>query len=162
MGAKLLVSWRSIRFDQAFAQGSFYDFIEKIDINYELVAKNRDYKNPIESKPGIIWCIFPGLKKDRNENEFDKIQTALKSVSIWDDLYGNNVISSLQLAKGHTRPLLGIANIITPYILEAQQNQIKMRLQDSFYSWRHGWNIKHSKVGDTWKMDRAEKDSFNW
>lgn len=93
-----------------------------MDINFELVPKNRHYKNPIESKHGIIRSIFNRLKHDGEEqNMFDKVQAALKSVSISNDLYGNNLMSSFELAKGYTRPLVGIANAVPPEILEAQQ-----------------------------------------
>lgn len=113
----------SIRGDQAFGQGSFFKYMKSIDIIFELVPKNRHYKKPIESKNSIIRSIYERLKDHgQKAKNFDQIQSALKSVSISNDLYGNILMSSFELAKGYTRPLMSKANEIPPDIVEAQQN----------------------------------------
>lgn len=68
------------------------DYISKIGIKFELVARGRHQKNAIESKHGIIRTVFLRLFYD--EESISKEAAAYKAISISNNLYGNNVMST--------------------------------------------------------------------
>lgn len=94
----------SIQADKAFQVGDFKQYADKLDIQIRPVPPGRHSKNPIESKHNIIRSIYLRLKEAAGE-DFDPKIAAHKSVSISNDLYGNDIMSAFELAKGFTNPV---------------------------------------------------------
>lgn len=93
----------SVQGDKAFAHGSFRKFLDESGVSFRLVPPRRHSKNPLESKHGIIRSIY--LKLRVADPEGSSELHALRAVAVSNDLYGNDVMSSFELAKGFTKPV---------------------------------------------------------
>ncbi len=93
----------SMQFDQAFDNSEFKRYFSSYDIECRPIPARRHNKNALESKHRIIRDILLLLNYYINEKEHPLlVQQALR---ISNDLYGNDVISSHELAKDYTRPI---------------------------------------------------------
>jgi len=90
--------------DKAFAHGSFKSYLESCEIRFKCVPPRRHSKNPLERKHGIIRSIFLKLQTASTDTQPELL--ALRAVEISKDLYGNDVMSSSEMAKGYTKPVL--------------------------------------------------------
>jgi len=99
---------KAVQFDQAFDNSIFKTYLEKHNIEARPIPARRHNKNVLESKHKVIRDVFLRLVEnygdDTKENEFPSliVQEALR---ICNDLYGNDVMSAHELAKGYTRPI---------------------------------------------------------
>ena len=93
----------SIQFDQAFDKKEFNEFLALHGINARPIPAGRHNKDVIESKHKIIRDIFLHIKTSLPE--FSETLAAQQAIRISNDLYGNDVCSSHELAKGFTRPI---------------------------------------------------------
>lgn len=76
----------TIRGNDAFLKGKFKEHIDELGIKFELVPKQRHYKNAIESKHSIIRSMFIRLKEHQNE-DFDQNIAIYKAISISNTLW---------------------------------------------------------------------------
>ena len=70
---------------------------------FRLVPRQRHNKNPMESKHKVIRDIFIRLKSANQDKSSSLL--AQQAIRISNDLYGNDVVSAHELAKGYTRPV---------------------------------------------------------
>lgn len=76
-------------------------------INGKPIPPRRHMKNVLESKHRVIRDIYLRLRADCTEYTKDKNMLLVdKAFRISNDLYGNDMMSSHELAKGYTRPIL--------------------------------------------------------
>ena len=94
----------SIKFDQAFANKVFNDFLSLHDINPRPIPARRHNKNVIESKHKIIRDIL--LRIAANNEAISDIIGAQQAIRISNDLYGNDTCSAHELSKRFTRPIV--------------------------------------------------------
>lgn len=110
----------SIRADTAFINEEFTTYCNERDIRLCPVPPGRHSKNAVESKHGMLRTIF--LKLMNASPEVDKEVLALRAISISNDLYGNDVMSSFEQSKGFTKPINGNAiSAIPEDIIDAEQ-----------------------------------------
>lgn len=113
--------------DGSFQQPQFRGFLARYDISLRPVRPRRHQKNMIEPKHGSIRAIFLRLR------QFDPTQSphlcALEAVRISNDLYGNYVASSYELAKGFTRPIVKCEHVnpLPPELVEAHVDLLARR-----------------------------------
>lgn len=97
---------KAILFDPAFDNEPFREYLGNHDIEPRPIPPRRHNKNVIESKHRIIRDIYLRLKSTVPDCTEDHqkllIQQALR---ISNDLYGTDVCSAHELAKGYTRPI---------------------------------------------------------
>ena len=93
----------AIHADSAFCKGEFAEMLKIYDIKIRAVPPNRHQKNMLEPRHGPIRSIFIRLKNSSPDTS-QKI-LALRAVRISNDLYGSDVISAYEAAKGYTRPV---------------------------------------------------------
>ena len=116
-----------IRADTAFLLCEFKKYTENMGIPLQPVSPGRHSKNAIESKHNIIPSIFIRLKEAAG-TELDPKLAAYKSVSISNDLYGNETKSAFELAKSFSKSISGkpIDNIIPDDVRNAR-DQLRAR-----------------------------------
>jgi len=99
---------KAVQFDQAFDNSIFKNYLLKHDIEGRPIPARRHNKNVLESKHRVIRDVFLRLMEDNdgdiNENAPPEL-IVQESLRICNDLYGNDVMSSHELAKGYTRPI---------------------------------------------------------
>ena len=111
---------QSIQGDKAFQAEEFKDYLKIYDISFRLVPPRRHSKNVLESKHRVLRDIYLRMK-DNAVNDDPRLLVA-KMFRVSNDLYGNSVASSHELAKGYTRPISGnIRREIPLSIIEAQR-----------------------------------------
>lgn len=118
----------SIHGDKAFAVGKFKQYMDERSISFRLVPPNLHSKNPLESKHGVIRSIF--LKLRNAEPDVSPELHACRAVAISNDLYGNDVMSSYELAKGYTKPVSegGVKSIPQEIVDAHEKLQAKRKL----------------------------------
>ena len=94
---------KAIQVDQAFANDPFFKFLEFHGIEARPIPARRHNKNVLESKHKVIRDVF--LRLNSHNSDVGEALQAQQSIRISNDLYGNSVCSSLELAKGFTRPI---------------------------------------------------------
>lgn len=115
----------AIQADSAFAGSIFKNYLASRGIRLRLVPPRRHSRNPLESKHGIIRSIFLKLCAAEPNTSFDP--HAIRSVSISNDLYGNDVMSSYELAKGFTKPIDGASIHPIPDDIASAHNQLQAK-----------------------------------
>eukprot|EP00171_Calliarthron_tuberculosum_P001315 IDg1315t1 len=119
-------------FDQAFNNDIFKNYLLKLNISPRAIPSRRHNKNVLESKHRIIRDIYIRLKHQYG-NDSDNLASVLvqRALRISNDLYGNDVMSANELAKGYTRPILTgqVPEIVPNELLEANSKlQAKRKL----------------------------------
>lgn len=110
-----------IKADKAFINKEFEQYCKDRDIKISPIPPQRHSKNAVESKHGIIRSIF--LKLQEADPHTDLEMIAVRAVTVSNDLYGNDVLSSFEQAKGYTKPINGNPpKTIPDDIIEAQEN----------------------------------------
>lgn len=90
--------------DNAFNNNEFAEYIKQSHIKFRPVPPRRHSKNPLESKHNIIRSIFLRLNAS-SDPQIPPELMAYRAIRISNDLYGSDVLSSFELAKGFTKPL---------------------------------------------------------
>lgn len=116
-----------VQFDQAFDNTPFKDYLKMYGINPRPVPARRHNKNVIESKHKIMRDIFLKLSFEKPE-ELGALFVQ-QAIRITNDLYGNDIMSSNELAKGYTRPVeSGMSlNYLPKEIVEAHDALVAKR-----------------------------------
>ena len=96
-----------IQGDQAFNNDIFKNYLKKQGTEFRPVPPRRHSKNTIESKHRIIRDIYLRLKS-ANPDVSTKL-LVLQATRVSNDLYGNDVASANELAKGYTRLLIHVS-----------------------------------------------------
>ena len=94
---------KAIQFDQAFHNEIFLKYLNTYGIEARPIPARRHNKNVLESKHKIIRDIFLRIKSE--DGNISDTLAAQQSIRISNDLYGNDLCSSYELAKGFTRPV---------------------------------------------------------
>ena len=95
---------QTVLFDQAFNNTEFTAYLSCLGINSRPIPPRRHNKNVIESKHRIIRDIYLRLRSATDENNTSAL-LVVQALRISNDLYGSDVMSAQELAKGYTRPL---------------------------------------------------------
>lgn len=93
-----------IQGDQAFNNDIFKNHLQTHGTGFRPVPPRRHSKNAIESKHRIIRDIYLRLVS-ANPDVSTKL-LVLQAIRVSNDLYGNDVASANELAKGYTRPIV--------------------------------------------------------
>ena len=102
----------TVRGDTAFNNSEFKEYLKLYDISFSLIPPRRHYKNVLESKHRVFRDIFLRLKSAIPSG--DPRLLIPKMFRISNDLYGKNVASCYELAKGYTRSISGNVSLILP------------------------------------------------
>lgn len=118
---------QSVHADGAFQQPKFVDYLARHAISIRPVPPRRHQKNMIEPRHGSIRAIF--LRLRQHDDKFPSDLCALEAVRLSNDLYGTDVASAFELAKGYTRPLHPKSHVcpIPPEIVEAHVDLLAKR-----------------------------------
>ncbi len=93
-------------YDPAFKNDKFQSYLSKHSIEARPLPPRRHNKNVIESKHRVIRDIYIRLKAVKDPiDDVDAWLMIQEALRISNDLYGNDVISARELAKGYTRPI---------------------------------------------------------
>lgn len=93
----------AVQTDSAFKATSFKKYLDARNASLRLVPKHCHCQTPLERKHGVIPSIY--LKLCAGEPDVNIQLFALCPVSISNDLYGNNVMPSSELAKFFTKAI---------------------------------------------------------
>ena len=94
-------------FDQAFDNSMFRSYLNKCDIEPIALPPRRHNKNFLESKHKILRDIYIRLKHCNDIGNFVTEDIIIQQTfRISNDLYGNDVMSSHEIAKGYSRPVM--------------------------------------------------------
>lgn len=105
--------------DKAFDNSGFKDYLAVYDVRFRPVPPRRHSKNVLESTHRIIRDIYLRLKSASTSE--DPRLLVSKMFRISNDLYGNNIASAHELAKGYTRPVtLDMPLLLPPELRNAQ------------------------------------------
>lgn len=108
--------------DMAFHNPEFTKYLTVYDIRFRSVPPRRHNKNVLESKHRILRDIYLRLKSE-NPTQDPRLLVA-KMFRISNDLYGNNVASAHELAKGYTRPVTNDYPRFLPQEIRKAHNEI--------------------------------------
>ena len=114
-----------IQADQAFNKDEFLSYLKIYDIKLRPVPPRRHSKNVLESKHRILRDIYLRLKEDSPAK--DPRILVSKMFRISNDLYGNNLASAHELAKGYTRPIIHASPRFIPDELRIAQHELKAK-----------------------------------
>ena len=105
--------------DAAFKRDVFINFLRMNDTEFCPIPPRRHNKNVLESKHGVIRGIFLRLL---NEDQSNAELAAVQAVPISNDLYGSDILSSFEMAKGFTKPVVSDAQArpLHPDLMNAQ------------------------------------------
>lgn len=98
----------SVHADGAFCKSAFDAMLKTYDIKLHKVPQNRNQMSMLEPRHGPIRSIFIGLRHADLDVPLPVL--ALRAVRVSNDLYGSDVISAFETAKGFTRPVLSDAS----------------------------------------------------
>lgn len=94
----------SVQGDEAFANDEFMVYLKSHGIKFGPVPSRKLHKNSLEPKHGFIRSIIIRLKNALLDTSKSILE--LRAVTISNDLYGSDVMSELELAKGFSKSLL--------------------------------------------------------
>lgn len=92
-----------IHADTGFCKGEFAEMTKLYDIKLRPTPPNRHQKNMLEPRHGPIRSIFIRLRHASPTEPLPVL--ALRAVRVSNDIYGSDVISAYEAAKGYTRPI---------------------------------------------------------
>lgn len=117
----------SVQGDQAFAKKEFCEYLKLNGTEFRPVPSRRHHKNTFEPKHGIIISIF--LRLQHASPLVNKTVLALQAVSISNNLYGSDLTTSFEIAKGYSKPLVAYStpNPISPDLINARNNLLAKR-----------------------------------
>ena len=137
--------------DQAFYAQEFQNFLKLYDIGFRSVPSRRHSKNPLEPKHGVIRSIYIRLKSSAKKNKLilsDEL-LAMQAVSISNDLYGSDTLSSFEMTKGFTKPLSSNNQPIpVPEDVIAAHETLKAKRKLNLILRSHKFETPHISVGD--------------
>lgn len=136
----------AVQMDQAFNNIEFTEYLTQHDITPRYVPPRRHSKNVLESKHRTLRDIYLRLK-DADPDASERLRVA-QMFRISNDLYGNDVASSNELAKGYTRPIADTGLHPLPQeIQDAHQELIAKRKLNAILR-SHAVTEPSIKVGD--------------
>ena len=92
-----------IQFNVVFANDIFCQYLDANGISPRPIPASRHNKNVLESKHKILRDIYLRCKDD--DSNVNEKQIAQQSIRMSNELYGSEVCSAFELAKGFTRPI---------------------------------------------------------
>ncbi len=138
----------SLHGDQAFLAKEFQEYISKLGITFRPVPSRRHSKNPLEPKHGVIRSIFIRLKANADEDADLKL-LAMQAVTISNDLYGSDTVSSFEMAKGFTKPISEFNEPIPiPEELISAHEELKAKRKLNLILRSHNFKLPPIKIGD--------------
>ena len=96
----------SLLADQAFITDEFKRYADSVGMNLLPVPSRRHNKNVLESKHRVLRDIFNRIKECNSTSDSTDQMVVQQVMRIANNLYGNDVVSSYELAKGYTLPLV--------------------------------------------------------
>lgn len=92
----------AVRGDQAFNHDEFHKYLSNGDISFQPILSRNHQNNALEPQHGVIRSIFLRLKSAHPEE--NSALLAVLAVTISNDLYGSDIASAFELAKGFSKP----------------------------------------------------------
>ncbi|PXF41606.1 hypothetical protein BWQ96_08672 [Gracilariopsis chorda] len=120
----------AVLFDPAFHNDPLPTYLNSLGIHPRPIPPQRHNKNVLESKHKVIRDISERLKHASSSTTPTQLPLLIQqSLRICNDLYGNDLLSAYELAKGFTRPVISMAaTIIVPdEIVKAHQALVTKR-----------------------------------
>lgn len=96
---------KAIQGATAFDIGSFRELLNNLNIKFRPVPPRRHSKKLIESKHAVTRSVFVLLKDDAG-SEVNGSKIVYQGENIANNVYGNELMSAFELAKGYTKPLI--------------------------------------------------------
>lgn len=93
----------AVQGDLAFLHPAFTTFLDDYNTLFRPIPPARHYKNLLDPKHGVIRSVYLRLKSAAPDL-FPSL-FALSAVRISDELYGSNILSSFEIAKGYSKPI---------------------------------------------------------
>ena len=116
----------ALQYDRAFATSEFEKFLDEYGIQKRRIPARRHNKLAIESKHRSIRDIFIRLEVANPQTE--KSLLVHRALRISNDLYGNEVLSAHEQAKGYTRPICNHSPVTVPNeLVNAQKDLLAKR-----------------------------------
>lgn len=112
-----------LRGDTSFNNDRLLVILLEIKANSVPFQQEDITKNPLESKQCIIQDIYIRLRSE--ESATDATLLAVKAVSFSNDLYGNEIASAFEFARGLTRPLIEGSVVQLPEIVLNGHEELK-------------------------------------
>ena len=120
-----------VAYDSEFKNSIFINYLKDQGIDARPLPSRRHNKNVLESKHRIIRDVFLRLKEEGQVAEDDCKQSLCvqQAIRISNDLYGNDVLSAQELAKGYSRPLESgvIPKSLSQDLIDAHQTLLAKR-----------------------------------
>ena len=118
--------------------------LEKYDISMRPVPPRRHEKNMIEPRHGVIRSIYMRI---RDQSISPKI-AAIEAIKISNDLYGNDVMSAFEIAKGFSRPICNQSiKPVDNELIEAHDNLCAKRKMNKILR-SHSYDRNVIRTGD--------------
>eukprot|EP00178_Gracilaria_changii_P016470 TRINITY_DN4728_c0_g1_i1.p1 TRINITY_DN4728_c0_g1~~TRINITY_DN4728_c0_g1_i1.p1 ORF type:complete len:805 (-),score=91.02 TRINITY_DN4728_c0_g1_i1:529-2943(-) len=120
----------AVLFDPAFHNDLFTSYIQSLGIHPRPIPPRRHNKNILEFKHKVIRDIFESLKHASSSSTPTPLPLLIQqSLRICNDLYGNDVLSAYELAKGFTRPVVSTSTPtpVPAEMVEAHQSLVAKR-----------------------------------
>lgn len=121
------------------------------DIEFRPVPSRTHSKIPPESKHGAIKSIFIRLKsaQDSAQHHLSDQVIAMQAVSISNDLYGSDTVSSYEMTKGFTKQLKSNTQPIpVPDGIITAQETLKAKRKLILILRSHKFDVPSISVGD--------------
>ena len=144
----------SLQADTAFQGNEFSSFLHDLGTELRPSPPYRHNKNALESKHRVIRDVF--LRLQQASPEIDARILVTQALRICNDLYGNDVASSYELAHNRTRPVVPGPYVQIPEdVIEAHENLIAVRKLNAIL--RSKATIDKSiKIGDVVEVYRKQ------
>lgn len=93
-----------IQGDRAFVQGTYKELLNYSDVKFRLMPPRRHSKSLVNSKHGVIRSL--SLTLPSTSPRVSPQLLALRSVKVSNELYGNDWMSSHEMAKELTKSVV--------------------------------------------------------
>lgn len=150
--------------DCASVHDEFTSYLRQYDVTVRPVSPSRHHKNMIEPRHGTIISIYIRLRE--SDYKLSSELRTLQVVRISKDLYGNNIASAFELAKGLSRLVSSFSSInpVPPEIVEAHINLVSKRKLNVIHR-THATPTQSCNVGDLVKAyhkpDKAKSGAWS-
>lgn len=120
-----------VAFDRGFNNSVFVEYLQAQDIGTRPLPPRRHSKNVLESKHRIIRDVFLRLQEAAKNDKHkwtDKLLVQ-QAIRISNDLYGSDILSAQELAKGYARPVQAgsVPKLLSQDLIDAYQKLLAKR-----------------------------------
>ena len=138
---------RTVQADPAFKNTEFQQFADDNGFELSIIAPRRHNKNTLEPKHGVIRAIYTRLRASEPDANCELL--AYRAISISNDLYGSDTVSSFELCRGFTKPLEHGHPIPVPLDIQEAHKTLQARRKLNLILRHNAVSESPIKVGDS-------------